>query len=253
MSVTSGARRAPDVPASSEYRPGYEQVAAEILRHIALHGLRPGDRVLTEAKFATQLGVSRSQVREAVKMLSALGRVTVRKGVGILVAEPTAGVLQEAFSSFLPVDLEDVFSLFELRKLLEGESARLAASLATPLELRRITAAAEQCEAAARSDDFSAFRQADIEFHCSIATASHNSFFISLVKMVTHLRRQIIDLGLQGDRSGSLLSAASQHLGVLRAIANGDSDGAANSMLEHVNITLKQYQDGIRDRLFKPR
>ena len=235
---------------AGRYRPGYEVVAGEILRHIATHGLRPGDRILTETELARKLGVSRTQVREAVKMLSALGRVSVRKGVGVLVAEPTPRAIQESFSRFLPVDLEDVYSLFELRRLLEAETVRLAANRATPLELRRIQLAVEQCDGAARNDDYADFRSADIEFHCAISSASHNSLFESLVTMVTHLRRQVIDLGLLGSRSGSLSTAADEHRSVFDRILQGDAIGASAKMCEHVDITLAQYQKGIRDRLF---
>lgn len=237
-------------PSRQPYSPGYEQVATEILRYITTHGLRPGERVQTEAEFARQLGVSRSQVREAVKTLAALGRVTVRKGIGILVSEPAGGLLPEALTRFLPVDVEDIVALFELRRLIESECARLAASRATPLELRRIALAADGCENAARADDFVAFRGLDTEFHCAVAAASHNSFFRSLLEMVTQLRAQVIDLALHGARSGSLADAAADHRAVIDAILDGEGELAAQRIARHVDDALSQYQQRIRERLF---
>ena len=67
------------------YRPGYERVAEQILELIADSGLRPGDRMPTENDLAARVGTSRTVVREAVKILSAIGRVSVQKGRGLFV------------------------------------------------------------------------------------------------------------------------------------------------------------------------
>src|SRR5690242_15234870 len=72
-----------DTPA---YRPGYELVAEDILQLIADMRLQPGDRMPTENQLASRLGTSRTVVREAVKILSALGRVRAQKGRGLFVA-----------------------------------------------------------------------------------------------------------------------------------------------------------------------
>src|SRR5437899_1552918 len=61
-------------PSARAYRPGYELVAEQILQLIAESQLRPGDRLLTENELASRLGTSRTVVREAVKILSAIGR-----------------------------------------------------------------------------------------------------------------------------------------------------------------------------------
>ncbi|HYS36344.1 MAG TPA: winged helix-turn-helix domain-containing protein, partial [Pseudonocardiaceae bacterium] len=67
------------------YRPGYELVAEQILQLIAESNLRPGDRMPTENELAARLGTSRTIVREAVKILSAIGRVRAQKGRGLYV------------------------------------------------------------------------------------------------------------------------------------------------------------------------
>src|SRR5438270_3637832 len=120
-------------PAAVPYRPGYEVVAERILEHIASCGLRPGDRMPTENDLAAQLGTSRTVVREAVKILSALGRVSAQKGRGLYVADG-GGMLGTGrwASFFLPTDLDHVYMLFEFRRVQEMETSRLAASRATP-------------------------------------------------------------------------------------------------------------------------
>ena len=75
------------MPARSAYRPGYERIAEQILELIARSDLRPGDRMPTENEIAAQLGTSRTVVREAIKILSALGRIKAQKGRGLYVAD----------------------------------------------------------------------------------------------------------------------------------------------------------------------
>src|SRR5918911_253240 len=128
------------------YRPGYELVAERILQLIAELRLRPGDRMPTENELATRLGTSRTVVREAVKILSAIGRVRAQKGRGLYVADDGGMLGSSRWEGFfLPTDLDHVYRLFEFRQVQEAAASRLAATHATPAELRAIEAAAETC------------------------------------------------------------------------------------------------------------
>src|SRR3954470_16139886 len=75
-----------DDSSGERYRPGYELVAERLLQHIAEQNLCPGDRLPTEQGLAELLGTTRNQMREAVKVLAAIGRLNVRRGAGIFVA-----------------------------------------------------------------------------------------------------------------------------------------------------------------------
>jgi len=72
---------------SGTYRPRYELVAEQILQLIGELALQPGERMPTENHLASRLGASRTVVREAVKILSATGRVSAQKGRGLYVAD----------------------------------------------------------------------------------------------------------------------------------------------------------------------
>ena len=111
---------------------GVRRVAEEILELIARSRLRPGDRMPTENEIAGQLGTSRTVVREAIKILSALGRIRAQKGRGLYVADDDGmlGMRWEGF--FLPADLDHIYMLFEFRRVQESEASRLAATRATP-------------------------------------------------------------------------------------------------------------------------
>ena len=114
------------------YRPGYELVAERLLQYVADEGLRPGDRLPTERGLAEILHTTRNVTREAVKVLAALGRLSVRKGAGIFVAAPSGFMAGEMLAHFQPTDLDHVLMLLDFRRLIETETARLAATLATP-------------------------------------------------------------------------------------------------------------------------
>src|SRR5436190_21237736 len=126
---------------TASYRPGYELIAERIRQFIAESGLRPGDRMPTENELAAQLGTSRSVVREAVKILSAIGRVRAQKGRGLYVADDDGMLGSSRWGGFfLPTDLDHVYMLFEFRRVQELAASRLAATRATPAGLRAIGA-----------------------------------------------------------------------------------------------------------------
>src|SRR5690242_1002522 len=161
----------------SGYRPGYEVAAEQVLELIAQLRLQPGDRMPTENDLAQQLGTSRTVVREAIKILSALGRVRAQKGSGLYVADDEGMLGAGRWASFfLPTDLDHVYMLFEFRRVQEMETSRLAARRATPAELRAIQQAAELCRKGFDTGREDLFNEGDDAFHATIAEASHNMF-----------------------------------------------------------------------------
>jgi len=232
------------------YRPGYELVAERILELIARSQLRPGDRMPTENEIAAQLGTSRTVVREAIKILSALGRVRAQKGRGLYVAndEGMLGMRWEGF--FLPTDLDHVYMLFEFRRVQESEASRLAATRATPMELRAIEAAAQTCREGHVTRRTALFRSGDDEFHLSIAAASHNPFLVAAVREARRLLMQSAAIGLDGTLGGHVAEAVEEHAAIYRAIRDGDADGAAHAATVHLNNTLEDYRREIQRRVF---
>ncbi|MFE4372221.1 FadR/GntR family transcriptional regulator [Streptomyces sp. NPDC056835] len=239
-----------DDDASRPYRPGYELVAEQLLNHIAEQNLRAGDRLPTEQGLAQILGASRNVTREAVKVLSAIGRLTVRRGAGIFVAESNAGLVDDQLSHFRPTSMEDVLMLLDYRTVIESETARRAASLATPIEVRTIRECAETSLVAARAADGYGFAKADTAFHDAVGAAAHNVFLRSSVAAVRRLASQSDVLLFHGDAPGSLEVAARQHLAIAEAVAAGEADLAGRLMVEHIATTQGQFERKIRDRLF---
>jgi GntR family transcriptional repressor for pyruvate dehydrogenase complex len=247
-SSTSASAREQD---ASSYKPGYELVAERILQLIAELRLRPGDRMPTENELATRLGSSRTVVREAVKILSAIGRVKAQKGRGLYVADDD-GMLGSARwgGFFLPTDLDHVYMLFEFRRVQETAASRLAATRATPAELRAIAVAAETCAEGHRTGQSTMFDHGDDDFHLGIATASHNQFLLAAVREARRLQRQSNIIGLQGAVGRHVSEALEEHATIYQAIRDGDPEAAAAAAAVHVDRTLDDYRREIQRRVF---
>ena len=234
-------------PTGASQRPGYETVAAKIAELISSSGLQPGDRLSTERELGEQLGVSRTVVREAIKVLTTTGLVRARQGSGLYVASEPRPFATAALNFALPVDPEHMVNLFEFRSTLERQSARLAAERITPRELRaleekvallwRVLEGNQQGGAGAV--------ELDGEFHRGVAAATHNHFFEETVSSLYRLQHQAIELVLSG-APGSYSASAEQHGAILDAIRQGQAEAAAAAMETHLQTVRKAYQQEVR-------
>ncbi|BFV55700.1 FCD domain-containing protein [Kitasatospora sp. CMC57] len=234
-----------------DYRPGYEIVAERILEYIAEARLVAGDRMPTEHDLAATLNTSRAVVREAVKILSALGRVRAHKGRGLFVADDEGMLITSRWGGFFrPVDLDHVLMLFEFRKVQETAASSLAATRATPAELRSIEVAMQQCRHGVAHAQVDVFNQADDDFHTAVATAAHNTFLLSAVRDARRLQRQSSAIGIHDMLGEGATAAVEEHEAIYRAIRDGRPEEAAAATVVHLERTLEDYRREIQRRLF---
>jgi GntR family transcriptional regulator, transcriptional repressor for pyruvate dehydrogenase complex len=234
-----------------DYRPGYEIVAERILEYIAESRLVAGDRLPTENDLAQTLNTSRAVVREAVKILSALGRVRAHKGRGLFVADDEGMLITSRWGGFFrPVDLDHVLMLFEFRRVQEMAASSLAATRATPAELRTIEVAMQQCRHGFVHGQVDVFNQADEDFHAALAAASHNTFLVSAVRDARRLQRQSSAIGIHDTLGEGTEFAVQEHEAIYRAIRDGRPEEAAEATAAHLDRTLEEYRREIQRRLF---
>lgn len=236
--------------ASVVYRPRYELVAEEILQMIGELALHPGDRMPTEKDLAARLGTSRTVVREAVKILSATGRVSAQKGRGLYVADGESMLGARQWGGFfVPTNLDHIFMLFEFRRIQETQASKLAAKRASPSELRVIEDAVQTCRHGYASGDNAEFDHGDDAFHLGVAAAAHNFFLVSAVREARMLQRQASVIGLRG-LGGHADAAVGEHEAIYRAIRDGDPEAAAQATSMHLDNTLEDYRREIQRRVF---
>jgi GntR family transcriptional repressor for pyruvate dehydrogenase complex len=235
-------------PTEDGYRPAYETIAAKITELITSTDLKPGDRLPTEHELSERLGVSRTVVREAVKVLVARGQVYTRRGSGLYVANGSSSFTTTMLDSFAPVDPTQVVSLYEFRLTLELPAARLAAERITPHELRELREVVALNQLSAETQQRQQFRESDAAFHRVVAEATHNPFLASTITMTTRVQGWVFDIAA-GRTQALLLSYAEQHARILEAIQSGEPDIAAQAMQTHLEWALAHSKQEVRRRL----
>jgi DNA-binding FadR family transcriptional regulator len=122
-----------------------QQVAESIKRSVLDGGLAAGDTLPTEPELAQQFGVSRAVIRDAVRLLSALGLVDVRHGRGMYITEPSADALAEALFIALRRSGASVWDVEELQQVLLPRIVAFAAERATESDVKELAEAADHC------------------------------------------------------------------------------------------------------------
>ena len=172
-----------------------EQTADRILSMIQIDGaFGPGDKIPNENDLAHQLSVSRTTLREAIRMLAAHQVLEIRRGRGTFVREDFHPGDQLGLSG-LSDTLLNIRDLFEIRLIFEPQADWYAAQRATEGELERILTYGRQAEEKIRRGEDRT--QAERAFHSAIASATHNAFINELIPMIYRAIDQAVELSSQ--------------------------------------------------------
>ena len=151
-------------------------------RRIVRGELASGAILPEQGELSRQLGVSRTVVREATKVLAAKGLVESRSKRGTVILPRSEWRLLDpdvlAWLSEAGLEPDFLRSMFEVRKIIEPAAARLAAERATPDELRAIR---ETFDAMAGAHDEATYLDADVRYHAMLVAATHNDHLVQLV------------------------------------------------------------------------
>lgn len=203
--------------------------AYQMLRDAILDGEYESGAPLFEVHLATKMGMSRTPVREALKVLARDGLVEVVPSRGYIVPRRS---------------MHDLRELFELRESLEGMAARYAALRATPDEVGELEAL---CARYADEQDWVQWARVGTAFHTVLLTAARNERLLgildSLRGQIVHSRRSV----LQSD-SNRRDAAIREHRAILEAVKARDPEAAEAAAREHVRLsyqaTVLSFQHG---------
>lgn len=233
-----------EIRSVSVVRP-YEQIVKQIQQAIRDGQIVPGDRLPTERELSERFGVSRSVVREAIKVLGAIGLVESRQGSGSFIRNSTIESISRAFVLSVSPDSSSVERLFEFRQILETQAARLAAERRTPEQAESLLEIAQMVQVPADPDNWAVFGKADGCLHQAVAEASGNPY---LDVAVATAREMLQDVAmLFAETKGSIDVAIGHHHVIADAIARGDAEVAANAMREHIAYTADIIQSQVAD------
>lgn len=210
-------------------RASLSQLVSGQIRGRILDGtLKPGER-LVEDRLSAELGVSRVPVREALRSLSAEGLVTLLPRRGATVVEVTA---------------EDVAELVEVRALLEGLNARLAAQRHDPEIVALLEETLARGNEAAKAGTAEELARLNAEFHERLAEASRNSVLSDMMRGLRE--RTSIAFAINGRARAR--EDWQEHSGVLAAVIAGDAELAALLATRHVQNAAAAFAASMKKR-----
>lgn len=194
---------------------------------------KPTDKLPNEKELAEQLSVSRTTIREAVKMLVANGVLQIERGRGTFVT-PHPNAHNDPFGiTYLEDKKNLVLNWFEMRLILEPANVRLVTERATDEEIEEII----KYEREARSLILSGkpYSHADQKFHSAIARATHNNVIALMMPAIeASVRDAISTAAYFGTDKSSAENALTNHKIIADYIKKRDADGAALAMYYHI-------------------
>jgi DNA-binding FadR family transcriptional regulator len=215
-------------------RPLVEQVIASLCELIEHEDLHPGDRLPSESRLAPRLGVGRSTLREAIRVLSHEGRLETRQGSGTFVGSaPPKESLEERLTK------AHVAEVFEVRRALEVLIAQIAPGRRSDDHVEQLRVALRQCREYAAAGDVAAFVAADSRFHQVTAEATGN---VVLVELYAVLRRYLENASVAIAGLIELQRANDLHEVLLSAIADADPGAAVAATRQHLDDTVTMFE-----------
>lgn len=206
------------------------QVAHEIGARIIRGELAPGETLPNEADLSLELKVSRTALREAIKLLAAKGLVESRPKTGTRIRPRTSwNMLDPDVLSWLVSDgaFEDYADdLFEMRRVVEPAAAAIAATRGDKAAIAEIKKAYEGMVVA--GENIEAGVDPDLRFHQAILLATGNEFIAPLGALIDSALAT--SFRISSSRPGAKINSLPRHEAVLKAITRGDGEGARRAM-----------------------
>lgn len=226
----------------------HEQILAQLEEKILAGQLRPGEKLPSERDLVETLEVSRTSVREALRVLEALGILDSHTGSGDNAGSTITGRSTAALGNLLRLHMAltqiSLADLVEIRSQLEHNAAAGAATHATNDDVAHLQALITSM----RADDLEEehFNELDTEFHVHIARSSRNVLAADLMQALRDAVKS--EMTTAFDRLPNwhtvVDSLTDEHQRIVDAIAAGDEAQAAHLMQEHI---MNFYNDQLRE------
>ena len=213
-----------------------DSVADDILSMITIEKkFMPGEKLPNENELSEELKISRTTLREAIRILATNGILEIQRGKGTFVKKDFKGDNIEEISSLSKIKA-NAKDLYEMRLIFEPEAAYLAVERASDAEIKRILSLGEEIEEYIKlGKDRTEIEQA---FHKSIAKATHNEFMNKLMPVIY----QAIDKGvaLSEKKETAVKDTITDHRMIMDFIKNRNAEGAKSAMKIHILHAIKE-------------
>jgi len=214
----------------------------DYLTEMIMSGAWPARTLIpAEGELAQELGVSRTVVRECVRVLASRGMLQVQQGRGTTVEPSTHWNVAEPLSLLVRADRTELLLWLEVRTILEVESAFLAAQRLTPTDAQALHEALERVTA---NTDPDAYLAADIHLHLTVARATQNPALLRLLHpLVQPLREQLQSTAIVLENRRD---AALEHQAIVSSILAQDAPGARLAMRQHLDRVADEIAQVMR-------
>ena len=211
---------------------------ADRLSELIVHGrFTPGEKLPSEISLAEELNVSRTTLREALRILSTRGLVEVRRGVGTFVTESRS---IDADFSVLKIQNTNVNTkdLYEMRLMFEPQAAYYAALRASDEDLDAIERFCVLNEQMIRAKD-PLWDETEQKFHNAIASATHNPFITALLPIFSRAIHHGVLLANKSPEVAEL--SLHDHRILLQYLRDHNPEGAKTAMYLHIINTMRAF------------
>lgn len=216
--------------------------ARQQIESLILNGSLPsGERLPTERKLGEMLGVSRTVIRECMRLLAAAGLVRVTSGSGTYVQAPGANLVRDSLNLLLRASQLTPEQIYEVRSVLEITAAGLAAERA---EADEIAAMAEE-NSALIPDNLPATEYArhDLLFHVRLAEATRNPLFLSLINSLSTVTIRTMWQAYAGSHETAQRHVRTEeHADILEQLNRHNVEGARQAMSRHMTSSLRRLR-----------
>lgn len=229
------------------YRSLSEKAASQLRSMILNEKIyKPNDKLPNERDLAEQMGVSRTSIREAIKLLVASGFLTVRRGVGTFVND-NPGVISDPFGfEGLKNKKKLLLDWYNVRMVLEGEAMKMVTKNATNKEIEDIVQLSNSGNKLILSND-PTFIRADQQFHTSLIMATHNEVMMKIIpplhEWTYFTYYEILFLKYEQYYKRAKKNALENHERISEFIMKRDGDGANLAMRYHMLDAIKLIED----------
>jgi GntR family transcriptional regulator, transcriptional repressor for pyruvate dehydrogenase complex len=220
-----------------------ERVIEALKQIIEEEQFAPGDKFYSENELTKKLQVSRSSIREAVRILEATGYVKVQHGKGIFISGDMAEEM-EAFTSWLSSNEKAIFEHFEVRLIIDPKAASYAAKNADAQDIAKMKEVCADFTAKAKSGNIAGLIKCDEQFHMLLAKSTKNRTLHFCMKTMANSLPEgwITSLHIPG----RVEKTVPEHHRILEAIGSGDPVEAEQAMRDHLNNALKDIEESIK-------
>lgn len=228
-----------------QLKPLYEQVLEILETKITAGDFHVGDRLPTENELSSIYRVSRTVIREAIKVLKEKGLVETRVAKGTFVVASVSKGIGSSFDDAVKLNPNGGFKhLIEVRLILEPEMAHLAAIRASDGDIAKMQQAIVEMDEAIQKNDVNDYLKSDYAFHMAMAETTGNPLISIIIAPVVNLMRDQQYYHLSHVVDGNKRSQHN-HIRIMEGISQHDSIAARNAMYQHI----LQVQSDMEERL----